>query len=238
MKNTRFYPTLNGECHLGHLFIALVNYHHAKNNNGAFIVRFEIEPWYLVEYHATECLMAMWRDSFKKTFDLVGIEAEYMPLLHDAQWVDEKLKEHVSLHDDYESTHGFEHILSLIPQCPSITAHAYYPTHCLMRVLLDNHYGVGEVIRGMDMLSENSLYIHYCKQLNLPVPQMSYCPLMQLKEGTNVRTVSKKHNNGKLSKLGDLSKDNLMQLLSSCLEDPAKGFVISNIKENPVLHLV
>lgn len=232
MQNTRFYPTLNGECHLGHLLIALLNYHQAKNAGGVFIVRSELRVSYLNQ-NVTMGQMDMWYDSFKKAFDRVGIEAEYMPLLHDGQWVDEKLKEHEALHRNDTKN-------DLYPEGPAISAvpvHPYSPTWCLERVLLDNRYAVGRVIRGMDLISENSLYIHFCKILGLPVPKMCYSPMVSLKEGDKTAIISKTNGNGKVSGLVDKSKFQLLDLMQQCLVDVSKGFTLQNVKSSAVVSI-
>jgi glutamyl/glutaminyl-tRNA synthetase len=223
--NTRFYPTLNGECHWGHLLVALLNYHQAKANGGIFIVRSELRISYL-SHDVTMGQMQKWQDSFKRVFDLVGIEAEYMPLLHDAQWIEENLAQHKELHlSDIKN--------DLYPEYPQGFTHPYSPMWCLERVLLDNRYAIGSVIRGMDLLSENSLYVHFCKQLNLPVPKMGYCPLVHIKQDDKVTVVSKSNKNGVLK---DVHKYQVLAMMEKCLIDPSNGFVLSNIKKNPIIN--
>jgi hypothetical protein len=231
MNNTRFYPTLNGECHLGHLVIALMNHHQAKQLGGVFIMRAELRIQYL-HHLATMGQIEQWYDSFKRAFDLIGIEAEYMPLCHDGQWIDSKLQEHLQLHNNDVAN-------NLYPiRCENSPAHPYSPSWCLERVLLDNRYAIGNVIRGIDVISEHSLYIHFCKQLQLPVPKLIYSNLITLKQDNTTKVISKTNANGKISSFKDMSKHQLLDLLTtSCLKDVTKGWVIENIKSNPTISL-
>lgn len=41
MSTTRINPTVNGFCHLGHIYLALVNEFAAHSTGGRFIVRFD-----------------------------------------------------------------------------------------------------------------------------------------------------------------------------------------------------
>jgi hypothetical protein len=97
MNNTRFYPTLNGGCHLGHLFLALLNYRKAQELGGTFIVRSEFRLSYLPD-GVTMGQVETWYNSYIEAFKFVGIEAEFMALLHDCAWVEVELKKHELLH--------------------------------------------------------------------------------------------------------------------------------------------
>jgi hypothetical protein len=233
MNNTRFYPTLNGDCHLGHLLLALLNYHKAKELGGIMIVRAEFRLSYLPK-DVTTGQIESWYQSYINAFKFVGIEAEFMELLHDCSWIENKLKEHEALHgndianDFYSQTNGAQFY------------HPYSPTWCLERVLLDNRYAVGHVIRGIDLVSEFGLYTHFCKQLKFQPPIHQYVQHIKTKEGTAVKPVSKTNKNAIVADLiaKGISSHQLLDFFSAqCLKTPKDGFVLQNIKENIVLDL-
>ncbi|MDR2115377.1 MAG: hypothetical protein LBP87_03240 [Planctomycetaceae bacterium] len=231
MNNTRFYPTLNGDCHLGHLLLALINYNKAKELGGTFIVRSEFRLSYLPN-GVTMGQVEGWYNSYINAFKFVGIEAEFMALLHDCSWVEGKLKEH-------ESLHGNDTANNFYPQTNgSQFFHPYSPTWCLERVLLDNRYAVGHVIRGIDLMSEFSLYTHFCKQLNLPTPVHQYVRHISIKEGNETKLISKTNKNAVVSDLiaKGISSHQLIDFLTvNCLKVSKDGFKLPNVKENIIL---
>jgi hypothetical protein len=233
MNNTRFYPTLNGNCHLGHLLLALVNYNKAKELGGTFIVRSEFRLSYLAK-DVTMGQVESWYNSYIDAFKFVGIEAEFMTLLHDCGWLDGELKKHEALHgsdvanDFYSQTNSSQFF------------HPYSPTWCFERVLLDNRYAVGHVIRGIDLISEFALYTHLCKQLKFPPPVHQYITHIYIKEGNEIKPISKTNKNAVVSDLiaKNVSSHRLMDFLTTnCLKIPKDGFKLQNVKENIVLDI-
>jgi hypothetical protein len=233
MNNTRFYPTLNGGCHLGHLLLALLNFHKAKELGGTFIVRSEFRLSYLPN-GVTMGQVEGWYNSYIDAFKFIGIEAEFMTLLHDCQWLDGELKKQELLHgndtanDFYAQTNGSQFY------------HPYSPTWCLERVLLDNRYAVGHVIRGIDLMSEFGLYTYFCKQLKFQPPAHQYMNHIRIKEGDEEKWISKTNKNAVVADLitNGVSSQKLLDFLKiNCLKVPKDGFKLQNIKENIVLDL-
>jgi glutamyl/glutaminyl-tRNA synthetase len=233
MNNTRFYPTLNGGCHLGHLLLALINWNKARELGGTFIVRSEFRLSYLPN-NVTMRQVESWYNSYIEAFKFVGIEAEFMPLLHDCTWLDTELKKHEALHlnntanDFYSQTNSSQFF------------HPYSPTWCFERVLLDNRYAVGHVIRGIDLVSEFGLYTHFCKQLKFQSPIHQYINHIKVKEGNETKPISKTNKNAVVSDLiaQEISSHRLLDFLTNgCLKVPKDGFTLQNIKEQIVLDL-
>jgi glutamyl/glutaminyl-tRNA synthetase len=233
MNNTRFYPTLNGGCHLGHLFLALLNYHKAKELGGTFIVRSEFRLSYLPN-GVTTGQVESWYNSYIGAFKFIGIEAEFMSLLHDCSWVETELKKHESLHG-YDTKNDFYAQVN-----SSQFFHPYSPTWCLERVLLDNRYAVGHLIRGIDLMSEFSLYTHFCKQLKFQTPIHQYANHLSIKEGNEIKPISKTNKNAVVADLinkGVSSHQLLDMFANQCLKVSKDGFKLQNVKEKIVLEL-
>jgi hypothetical protein len=231
MNNTRFYPTLNGGCHIGHLLLALLNYHKAKELGGIFIVRSEFRLSYL-PCGVTVGQVEGWYNSYIDAFKFVGIDAEFMALLHDCHWVEEELRKQ-------EPLHGNDTANNFYPQTNSSQFfHPYSPAWCLERVLLDNRYAVGHVIRGIDLMSEFALYTHFCRQLKFQPPVHQYVAHLHVKEGNDVKLASKTNKNGVVADLitkGVSSHQLLDWMREGCLKAPKDGFMLNNVKENIVL---
>jgi len=70
--NTRFNPTTNGTGHLGHAYIAILNYHAAKSSGGEFIVRFDDDQEWWVE-RLGRAKMAEYAEAWKEDLEWLGI---------------------------------------------------------------------------------------------------------------------------------------------------------------------
>jgi glutamyl/glutaminyl-tRNA synthetase len=232
-KNTRFYPTLNGECHLGHLYLGLLNYHRAKSLGGVMLVKSEFRLQYLPK-NTDIGTLETWYKSFVEGFSFAGIEAEFMPLLHDGEWLAQQIETHKDLHGNDVNN-------SLYPKTNTDTSyHPFSPTWCFERVLLDNRYAVGSVIRGLDVISEFALYQYFCKQLNYTVPEHQYIKHISIKTGDETVKVSKTCNNASLRSIisSGVSKFQLLDYLTTaCLKHPEEGWTLENTKKNIVLNL-
>lgn len=231
--NCRFYPTLNGECHLGHLLIALLNWQRAKDQGGSFIVRSEVRIQYLNRL-TTAGQLEQWHNSFVQAFEFAGLDGDFKPFLTDARWVEDRLRE-------FENLHGNDVDNRLYPLSNlSHGFHPYSPTWCMERVLLDHRYSVNEVIRGIDLISEMALYVHFCKQIKVPIPKMVFCSLVSIKTKEGIQLVSKTNGNGLISDLigKGMSKEQLIEVMKrDCLKDPKEGFRIQNVRERIILDM-
>jgi glutamyl/glutaminyl-tRNA synthetase len=72
MVNTRFNPTANGNLHIGHLYLILLNYNHAKKTDGKFIVRFDDDQYYWVNNLGKE-KVNQFCEEIKKDLAWIGI---------------------------------------------------------------------------------------------------------------------------------------------------------------------
>ena len=70
--NTRFNPTTNGTGHLGHAYIAILNYHAAKSSGGEFIVRFDDDQEWWVE-RLGRAKMAEYAEAWNEDLEWLGI---------------------------------------------------------------------------------------------------------------------------------------------------------------------
>jgi glutamyl/glutaminyl-tRNA synthetase len=158
-----------------------------------------------------------------------------MDLLHDCLWLEGKINE-----TEIAAIHGSDTKNDFYPAINHGFVHPYSPTWCMERVLLDNRYSVGTVIRGIDLISEFSLYTHFCRQLKYPPPVHQYVTHLSEKAGNEIRPVSKTNKNALVCGLiikGVSSHQLLDFLKTNCLKDPKAGWKVENVKPNPVIDL-
>ena len=83
---------------------------------------------------------------------------------------------------------------SVYPTCPRLMfegrpiAYPYTPTLTAQKVLMDAQQGVTLLVRGLDLLSEYSLYAHYCRQFDVPEPEHVYTPRLLSYHGDITKT--------------------------------------------------
>lgn len=246
MINTRFQPTTNGNIHLGHLYLALLNYHTAKNTGGRFIVRFDDDQKYWKDKLGKEKNNELC-EQIKEDLKWVGLVPDlYSYTSQEKEKNEESIKNIIEL--DYYLTDkkfipeehneaGIKNIERSYPYVPYLTA---------IKVVQDWREGINLLIRGDDLATEFSLYCYFCRCLDIPIPKHLYVPkLMQKIQGkagavSDLSDVSKTIGNFKIRDLreqGYSVKQIIGLLEDACLVDKLKGWDYENIKKNPLLDI-
>lgn len=227
---TRFNPSCNGPLHLGHIYMALVNEAFAKERNGKFIVR--------------------WDDSHPHRIASMGeerIARIQESQANDLEWLGIFPDEHIKQSDvvgDVRETIRISAIPKLQDEPEPITPlligdvgviiYPLTPALTLEKVILDHREGVTHLVRGVDLLSEFSLYQFYCRDLGYPQPRHIYIPRLAWQHGdmsktTGARTVSGLRSNGYTP------QDVRAMVKDACLRLVPNGWQLDNIKGVPYL---
>jgi len=226
--NTRFVPTVNGPLHLGHLYLILVNYWEAKDSGGKFTVRFDDtqRSWnYLLgPEKVSECIEGMMADliwlgirpdvcemqseMMDKIDDLLENEFKYIP---DRQW--------------WSTDQGAEVV--------GLDHHVYPYTDRLTceKVIMDSLEGISWMIRGMDLISEDCFYMHYCRLLLINPPRRTYVP--RLNCGGVISKTLGKYQIREFRENGMSPKDLTVLLARDVLSDRERGWHVDNVRDKP-----
>ena len=240
--NTRFNPTVNGDLHLGHLYLCLVNAWEAHSTGGKFSVRFDdakdctytwasgdfdmvaryrerqladLEQFVKVDFARSE-LEDLWR--LCQIPKILRVEQDTHRPIHNYYYPE--MAQFPGLADDRRGEH--------YPCVPHWTAEKDY---------LDMEDGINWLIRGDDLISEFSLYQYFCQLLDAPLVRHTYMPRLQPRSG-RMDTISKSQGGftiwGALERYG--GPDGVMEILGvACLKDPDGHFSVDNIKPQPAL---
>jgi glutamyl/glutaminyl-tRNA synthetase len=234
MFTTRFNPSSNGSLHLGHLYTALVNEALAQSSGGRFIVRFDDSNPYHVNNLGPE-RMARVANEQRRDLLWLGFEPDSwiwqsvilvevyewlgkrIPLLRDEVPQDDvPLRVPELIGDDYTP---------LYPLTPTLTAE---------KVVMDWQAGVTLVVRGVDLLSEYSLYQYYCRRLDLPQPRHIYLPRLKWAHGDMSKTNGAQTIND-LRYAGYTAAQVRDMVAKACLHYPPNGWTLQNLKGQPRL---
>jgi glutamyl/glutaminyl-tRNA synthetase len=244
--NTRFNPTVNGPLHVGHLYLILLNYHAAKSDEGEFVVRFDDDQ-------------PCWRNLLGEGV----IQRNIAAIKEDLEWLDLN-PDHYSSERSARPVNewfiaGFQNS-DLIMQdgrvdrirdgelgptsigYPRNYPFAPYLTAC--KVFQDFCEGIDLLIRGEDLIDEFSLYCYFCSARGLPIPRHVYVPRMRQNVapfGTALRDlagVSKTGGDYEISSYrgkGWTPEALIKMVACSALENPCKGWVVGNVKQQPIV---
>ncbi len=229
---TRFNGSANGSLHLGHLYTALVNEALAQASGGFFLVRFDdSNPLHIkslgtermariVEQQRTDLEWLGFKpDGWAKQSDMLeGVHywlSQRLGLMRD-EWPEDEHPVHLPelIGDDYTP---------LYPLTPTLTAE---------KVVMDYHEGVNLLVRGIDLLSEYSLYQYYCRRMDLPQPRHIYLPRLKWQHGD----MSKSNGAQTISDLrysGYTPGQVRDMVAKACLHYPANGWTLHNLKGQP-----
>jgi glutamyl/glutaminyl-tRNA synthetase len=237
VANTRFNPTTNGELHIGHAYMALVNQAEARHGHGKFIVRFEDDNrdwlWRVPHEKQLEYARGMIDD-----LAWLGIEAdEYQ---YQSQ-MEARMQESLlylnggPLKEEYRIQ--FEGLTPLIPYLDYAVA-AYNPHMTAERVIYDAMSQINYVIRGEDLITEYSLYYNLCDRWGIARPEHAYLARLVMQNGGELcPEISKTSGRFKIKDFRNLQiqpEDVLARLRIACLVDPQSDWLISNLKKRPV----
>lgn len=189
--NTRFSPSLNGSLHLGHLWMAWVNYAWAKQENGRFVLRFDdLAPRYF-DHESVARQSARYADEGLNLLERAGIVPDATTFL--------SAQEGDVLQFPLRSG-GQNHWL----RAPNLEGHANIissPRLVAARVMADIREGVDTVIRGEDLTPEIQLYEYLNEMLGGAMRRLLLLPRLRVRVGGQITTISKTHGNLQLRDL-------------------------------------
>jgi len=229
MYSTRLNTSVNGPLHLGHIYTGLINESVAHETGGKFIVRWDdSHPIRLVTLGRakTELILKGQRD------DLEWLGFEPDKWIKQSDIIDE-VHEYLSKRADVLLDKNPPEVIPeligndilLYPLTPMLTAE---------KVVMDWMEGVNLLIRGIDLLSEYSLYQYYCERFGLPRPKHIYLPRLRWKDGDMSKT-------GGAQTVFDLRRDGytpqevLDMVGIACLRNTPNGWTFQNLKSEPRL---
>ena len=234
--NTRFNPTANGQLHLGHLYVVLVNERVAHESGGQFSVRFEdnqIDTLYTVPPVMTQNYCELQ----KKALEWLGIPVEAYSRQSE---MDLELKNFVARHGWWMPEYKWPYSIPLNPGQGDYNPehgewYPYAPYLTFCKVIYDELQGVNLLIRGDDLRSEFALYQYFRSQLDLPEITHYYLPRLYDHNGGIVSKFYGAQPLLEYEKNGWTPEDILGQLSTAVLRVPEKGWQLSNIKKSPRL---
>jgi glutamyl/glutaminyl-tRNA synthetase len=244
--NTRFNPTCNGRLHLGHLYLILVNQHMAKSTGGKFVFRFDDDQPYWRDRLGDDAVQGF-KEYMREDMEWLGIEPD--------AWTSE-----CAARDANEAAVGV-HLLPYEVTPPmdekgseNLYAHyknggvyfPYVPYLTAVKVVQDAREGIDTLVRGEDLVTEYTLYCHYCRVLGIPRPAFYYLPRMKrvtrqygaVTGEAELDGISKTKGGFKISDLRSKgwTPERLVDMLADAsLNSPNKGWAFDNVKLNPAL---
>ena len=229
MTVTRFNPSANGPLHLGHAYMALVNEAYARERGGTFIVRFDDSHPLYIKTLGQDKIDRMVSEQ-QNDLEWLGIKPDLYIRQQDIIAEVEEQIEHCQLQALREES---------LPWVVADTFFLSFPFASALtieRVIMDNQEHVTHLIRGVDLLSEFSLYQYCCKCLDLPLPSHIYLPRLKWRHG-NMSKSTGAHFIGETRSAGYAPEEVRIILEAACLHHPAFGWSIANIKPEPLLEL-
>lgn len=228
---SRLNPTTNGPLHIGHVYNALVNL--AESDSMA--LRFD--------------------DNQRFWIDLLGEEAmqEYAKgQLEDLEWMG--IKSHKVVYNSlaesvvlqimaerprWRDIYNYRKDEPIIVSNPRIEPMGPMFFVTAEKVILDNLMNCDVIIRGLELLQENALYLYLCGIFGYPTPKkMIYIPRLMANDGTELASISKTAGQWKVEDLRaqHVSPEEIMTTLRhACLKDLSGGFTADNLQGAPVL---
>ena len=237
--NTRFNPTPTGLMHLGHVYLCLVNQYEAHLHGGVFKVRFDDTHREWREFHTGPEKLAENAKQFLEEMAWLGIEPE------EVCYQSEMLPTvHASLHRAAGYTPPREP-LGYDQYAIAFDGVAYYPYALPLvaeKVWMDVFIQqVDYLIRGIDLITEFSLYNYFVELLGLRRVQHVYLP--RLTEGTGdlnyvdgiVSKTSARQMVAQYRAAGFTPPQVRELLAKACLVDPDGPWAITNVKRQPMI---
>lgn len=230
MSNCRINPTVNGLPHLGHLYLALVNYHHSTGGTMSLVYDDNQPAW----------ISACGRDAMARYSDAWFTDMEWAGIKFD------KVVSQASLESEITELSQYLNITphSKIVHVPALAGSevALYPYSewlTFEKVYIDAMLGINLLIRGIDLMPEFALYNHWWYEaFDGEPPRHVYLPRLQYAHGGQIDTVSKTLGTHKLAtyRAEGYAPDDVIALLrEACLIDPLGEFRVTNIKRQPIL---
>lgn len=228
MYNCRLNPSVNGNLHLGHLYMAMINETIAHESGGRFIVRFD-------DSHLIR-ISVLGRDKIELIRKGQQDDLEWLGFKPD-KWI--KQSDIIDEVHEYLSKHATIMPDENPPAVPEIIGSdvMLYPLTTMLtaeKVVMDWMEGVNLLVRGVDLLSEYSLYQYYCRLLGFPQPLHIYLPRLRWEHGDMSKT-------GYAQSISDLRYNGCTpgqvweMVATACLVNVPNGWTLHNLKGEPRL---
>jgi glutamyl/glutaminyl-tRNA synthetase len=225
---TRFNPTVNGPLHLGHIYTVLVNLEEARRSGGKFGVRFDDtqRSW---NFNLGAEKVREFRDGMIDDLIWLDIPMDYLENQSEMMPKVERL-----LHEEFAYFPDREHFS--ITACAELAGcpHHFYPYTERMtaeKAIMDMLEGVTWLIRGMDLITEDALYRHFCAKFLMATPRTTYIPRLEC--GGEISKTFGKYRIEQFRKAGYDPEELVDRLAHDCLTAP--GWTVDHIKPQPVL---
>ena len=237
MNTTRFNPTTNGGLHIGHAYTALVNQHEAHASGGKFILRFDDNTRYWVKVLGGKQAVAEIAKGQQEDLEWLGIvpdeiayqselEPEVLAFLATSRW--QPVVDHAPWSD-----------VDLRAICdPPVTPFGLTSFITVEKVIADHMGGVNLLIRGLELMTEDSLYRYFAALFGFMQIATVYIPRLMTGGSTEMADVSKTAGNWKIRdvRVRGHSPEMVRSVLrESCLVDPFGPWSLNNLRTRPVL---
>lgn len=242
---TRFNPTPNGNLHIGHLYMILVNEAEARRiPGGKFVVRFDdTQEAYL---HGVS-----WTGKRVSVGEIKIIKSNMMD---DLEWLGVKVDEYqeqwemeARMLDLFHHLNQGEFLRGVrtcytsqtnpeMHWCNFDVGYPYFPQLTAEKVVYDFLSGSNLIIRGDDLLDEWSLYYYFCDIWGIPFPRQVFLKRLQKADGGEMLDVSKTRGGDTIRayrESGVSPKDLIAALAKICLVDPKGPWLIENLQLEP-----
>lgn len=225
---TRFNPSSNGPLHLGHVYMALIN--EAFAEDGRFIVR--------------------WDDSHPRRIRDMGRERTdniRRGQREDMEWLGFKPYAYIKQSDIIDEARELAasfgvtmkdeepvKLARLIGSDYDVLTYPLTPALTSEKVIMDHAIGTTHLIRGIDLMTEYSLYQYFCRLFNLPQPEHIYLPRLRWRNGDMSKTLGAR-SVCNMRNEGYTPQDVRDIVARACLRSPGNGWTLGNIKGVPCL---
>lgn len=231
IKNTRFNPTADGELHIGHMFVAKVNETVAHLSGGKFVVRFDDsqEVW---RVRLGETRIATHIENMLADLKYMGI---YPDEVCEEREMESEMVRRLKWYNGNDRLPVREQIWvnnsADIVAFPNMVAYPYHAYLTARKVIYDEISEINCLIRGIDLMTESSLYAYFCDLWGIPAPQQIYLPRIMDFDGAEL---SKSRNNP--YSVRTMREQNIdpnvvwSHIASACLIFPNLPFTPDNIR--------
>jgi glutamyl/glutaminyl-tRNA synthetase len=234
--NTRFCPTVNGSLTLGHAMVALVNEYEAHRSGGNFVVIFDNNQPIWKMLLSGDARQDM-KQSMADDLEWLGLDVD--------QWIDDAGQQDEIRHrmNCYKRNTDFSVLVKKVTysgiNAQLVGAKAnLYPYDAwltLEKVVLDSMFGINLLIRGVDLMTESSLYSYFCDGFGIPLPEQVYLPRLEDSSGKDISKTGNPLSIRDFRNSGTTALQIRSALTLACLKNAAGDWSIDNIKSNPKL---
>lgn len=232
--NTRFNPTANGQLHVGHLYLALLNYHAARRSGGRFVLRLDDDQDHWLVRLGRRAIDGFC-EAAREDLAWAGIEPDLV------SWESrERFANEVFVRRWVALQRPFDPVSMPVPEWAGCDQpYPFVPYLTAVKVAQDHREGCDLLIRGEELATEFALYHYFCRLFDIPPPRFQYAPRLT-RAGGPLSDVSKRSGNFKIAdfRAKGCSPEAVIDLLARCcLADPHGPWAFTNLKKHPALEV-